>query len=521
MSTNIFMNNNKNFTNIPSQPDSNAGNKSQTNPIINGINSQLKNDSNNLLFNQKKETNPFVIKNEPNSNNLNININQKENNNNNYNSFRLLNTQPNNDIKASNNINFSQNSKNNILLNNNSINNNNNNNNNQSQKPPNIFNNIKESNNPFNIIPKNNNPSNNNIISTINTNQIKNEEKKEQSNIFLSQSNNILNKSNNNNNINNQSQNISQIKNSSSQLPNLENKIGNEPIPIPEQKENKKVNDFINNLLAEDKIMFSEKEKMEFEKRQLSYKTNGEIIDEFKTMLLSQKEKYLKLTNNARIFESKFMNLLNKIKNNSYATLDTEIKMKKLLDKIQLTETKVSKLKSNMISKDTTMTKGLDYLKKNLNNNVNNFTSMTNRNFDENNSYYKELIETSDKIRKIDANIKMAWNTMTQNKNNKDELNEIYNKENNRNKFNSDIDGDGVIIERIDKENNKINKIYVEQKDVNNILTECYEGLYSLKCAQDELDNKYNILKNKLINKIKENNNNLGKRNIPDEDFNL
>ena len=519
MSTNIFMNNNKNFTNIPSQPDSNAGNKSQTNPIINGINSQLKNDSNNLLFNQKKETNPFVIKNEPNSNNLNININQKENNNNNYNSFRLLNTQPNNDIKASNNINFSQNSKNNILLNNNSINNNNNNN--QSQKPPNIFNNTKESNNPFNIIPKNNNPSNNNIISTINTNQIKNEEKKEQSNIFLSQSNNILNKSNNNNNISNQSQNISQIKNSSSQIPNLENKIGNAPIPIPEQKENKKVNDFINNLLAEDKIMFSEKEKMEFEKRQLSYKTNGEIIDEFKTMLLSQKEKYLKLTNNARIFESKFMNLLNKIKNNSYATLDTEIKMKKLLDKIQLTETKVSKLKSNMINKDTIMTKGLDYLKKNLNNNVNNFTSMTNRNFEENNSFYKELIETSDKIRKIDANIKMAWNTMTQNKNNKDELNEIYNKENNRNKFNSDIDGDGVIIERIDKENNKINKIYVEQKDVNNILTECYEGLYSLKCAQDEFDNKYNILKNKLINKIKENNNNSGKRNIPDEDFNL
>ena len=101
------------------------------------------------------------------------------------------------------------------------------------------------------------------------------------------------------------------------------------------------------------------------------------------------------------------------------------------------------------------------------------------------------------------------------------EKDEIYNKENNRNKFNSDIDGDGVIIERIDKENNKINKIYVEQKDVNNILTECYEGLYSLKCAQDEFDNKYNILKNKLINKIKENNNNLGKRNIPDEDFNL
>ena len=513
MSTNPFMNNNKNFTNIPSQPDSNSVNKSQTNPIINGINSQSKNDSNNLLFNQKKETNPFIIKNEPNSNNLNINIKQKENNNK-YNSFRLLNTQPNNDIKSSNNINFSQN---NILLNKNSINNDINNN--LSQKPSNIFNNTKESNNPFNIISNNNKPSNNNIISTINTDQIKKEEKKEQTNIFLSQSNNILNKSNINND--NQSQNNSQIKNSSSQILNFENKIGNAPIPIQEQKEDKKMNDFINNLLAEDKIMFSEKEKMEFEKRQLSYKTNGEIIDEFKSMLLTQKEKYHKFTNNARIFESKFMNLLNNIKNNSYATLNTEIKLKKLLDKIQLTEAKVSKLKSKMINKDTTMTKGLDHLKKNLNNYVNNFTSMTNRNFEENNSFYKELIETSENIKKIDTNIKMSWNSMTQKKNNEDELNEIYHKEKNNNRFDKDNDGDGVIIERIDKENNKINKIYVEQKDINNIFTECYEGLYSLKCAQDEFDNKYNILKNKLINKIKENNNLLGKRNIPDEDLNL
>ena len=515
MSAIPFMNNNKNFTNVPSQSDTNLGNKSQANPILNGINSQLKNDSNNVIFNKKIENNPFKIKNEPSSNNLNAQINQNENNKNNYNSFRLLNTQPNDNIKSSNNINFSQNNKNNILLNNNSINNNNNNN--LSQNPSNIFNNDKGANNPFNIIANNSKPSNNNIPPTINSNQIKKEEKKEETNIFLSQSNNILDKSNIIND--SQSQNIPQLNKLPSQIPNFENKPGNVSILIPEKKENPKVNDFLNNLLAEDKIMFSEEEKREFEKRQLSYKLNGEIIDEFKYMLETQKEKYHKLTNNERIFESKFINLVNNIKNIAYGSLDSEIKSEKLSDKIRSIEAKFSKLKSNMIKKDAAMTKGLDYLKKNINNNINNFSSLKNDDFEKNNPIYKDLIETSENVRKIDNDIKQSWNSIIKNNENENEINEIYCKENNINNFNNDRDG--IFIERKNMDNNTINRIYVQQKDINNLFTECYFGLYSLKCSQDKIENNYNILKNKLINKIKENNNNLGNRNIQNEDLNL
>lgn len=69
--------------------------------------------------------------------------------------------------------------------------------------------------------------------------------------------------------------------------------------------------------------------------------------------------------------------------------------------------------------------------------------------------------------------------------------------------------------------NDIVNKIYVEPKDINNMFIECYDGLNSLKCLQDELNTKYNSLKNKLIDiKIKENNN-TEKRNIQEQDLNL
>ena len=78
---------------------------------------------------------------------------------------------------------------------------------------------------------------------------------------------------------------------------------------------------------------------------------------------------------------------------------------------------------------------------------------------------------------------------------------------------------DGIIIDR--NELDKKKKIYVEQKDINNIFTECYDGLYGLKCMQDEFDIKYERLKNSLIKKIDESNENFGKRNIKQEDMDL
>ena len=77
---------------------------------------------------------------------------------------------------------------------------------------------------------------------------------------------------------------------------------------------------------------------------------------------------------------------------------------------------------------------------------------------------------------------------------------------------------DGIVIER--KELDIKKKIYVEQNDIDNIFNECYEGLYSLKRMQDEIDNKYNLLKNKLIIKNYENNDNI-KRNIQNDDINI
>ena len=516
MSTNPFIKNDKDFTNIPPQPAPSLGNKSTINSQINGSKNKSQGEGNFFNFSQKKDANPFQQKIEPNSNNLNIQNNQNKNINN---SFFLLNNQTNNEIKSSNNINLNQNNKNNTLLNINP------NNNNTSQNT-NIFNNLKGANNPLNINSINNNikSTNNNIISTstINTNKTKKEEKKEEVNIFLSQSNNILNKSNNKNS----SQNNEEEKNNIiSKIPNPEIKTGNIQIPLKEKKENQKVDDFINNLFIEDKIMFSEEERKKFEKIQLSHKSNEEIIDEFKYMLFNQKEKYEKLTNNSRIFGNKFINLINNIKNNSYEALNNEIRYKKLLEQIQLTEIKLEKLKSNMTNKDSIITGGLDYLKRNLNNNhFNSLSFIKNTNFEKNNAFYKEISETSDKIRKIDTNINLIGNSIGKNEDNKNDIKIIYNKEKGKedyfNKMNNNIEG--IFIERNSIENNNSNnKIYLEQKEMDNIFTECYDGLYSLKCKQDEFNDKYNKLKNKLIKKIKQNSNNFGKSNIRQEDLNL
>ena len=250
--SNPFMNNNI-FPNLQSKPDLLLGNKSQTNPLSNNLNNGLKNETNNPIFNQNNNPNPFKINFEPNSNNLN---NQNDNNKNMTNLFPPLKTQQNNIQNSSTNININQNSNNNIIKNSNPINNNNNTNTNTS----NIFNTAQFTNKP----PDSNNNNNSkqnilNIIPKINPLEIKKEEKKEEPNIFISQSNNILNKSND---VPEKSQINNQLK--ISDLPSFN--------PLQEKKQKSKVSEFINNLLSEDKIIFSEKEKEEYEKNQLSFK---------------------------------------------------------------------------------------------------------------------------------------------------------------------------------------------------------------------------------------------------------
>ena len=54
-------------------------------------------------------------------------------------------------------------------------------------------------------------------------------------------------------------------------------------------------------------------------------------------------------------------------------------------------------------------------------------------------------------------------------------------------------DNDGVWIER-----NK-GKIFVNQNEVNNLFSECFDGLANLKSMQDTIDKNYEILKEKIL----------------------
>lgn len=503
MSINPFENNQNIFTQNQTSSNFQLNNKNEINLINSTIGNNLQNDAKNSIMSQKINSNPFNINIFPTTNNSNIA--QNENNKNNKNSFLLLKTrQTQQSQEPAPNINMTQNIKNNTLINNN--------NNNINQNSSNIFNNPKNTTNITDTIK----PSDNNITFGVNNKEVK----KEESNIFLSQSNNILNKLKNNN----ENQNKEQVKNSLISLnpPKEKNEI---LLPNPDKKENPKVNDFINNLFEEDKIVFTEEEKKEFEKKQLSIKSGEEIIDEFRFMLFTQKEKFLQLTNNARLIDNKLINLLNNIENNSYETLNNQIRYNKLLEKVKLAEEKYANLQKKMNNKNNNINNGLDYLKKNLDN-KNNLSLIKKQNFEEKNMFYKEMSETSDKISKINNNLNSIWFSMNKNQIHKNEITDFFHNE--KNGYNNirinNKNMNGIFIETKNNDNNDFNnnKIYVEQKDINNIFNECYDGLYSLKCMQDEFDVKFNNLKNKLIDKSKEKErNNFGNIYNQQEDLNL
>ena len=482
---NPFLNNTPSFVNNQPTLGSFLNNKTQNNSVINTINNSSKNDIKNPIFNPKIEINPFDSKNEPNFNNLNNNINKNESRQNTQNSFFLLKTQENNNIKTSTNININQNINNNSIV----------------QNSTNIFNKSKGISKPLES-DKSNTKS---IFPVITDKQIKKEEKKEEPFIALTQSNNIFNKS----------------KNDDQNQKSLQKENKNQPvISIPVKNENSRVNEYIHNLFEEDKIIYSEEQKKEYEKKQLSLKSNDEIIEEFKSSLINQKEIFSKCINNARLFDNKFINLIDNIKKNSYETINNEIRYRKLSEKIKLAEENYNNLKLNMTNKNEAINGGLDYLKKNLNNN--NFSLNKNKNYDEKNKFYYELSETSDKIRQIEDNTKRFWNSINSNNDNMNQVSSYNHKEYgffNNIGINND-NPNGIFIERNNINNDIVNKIYVEPKDINNMFIECYDGLNCLKCLQDELNTKYNSLKNKLIDKIKENNN-TEKRNIQEQDLNL
>ena len=64
-------------------------------------------------------------------------------------------------------------------------------------------------------------------------------------------------------------------------------------------------------LLNENELKFSEcKALEEYEKTQILYKTNNEILEELKSMLFKQKQKFLQNIENTRQIENKLSNIL-------------------------------------------------------------------------------------------------------------------------------------------------------------------------------------------------------------------
>ena len=457
-----------------------------------GINNQILNSSN--IFNNMKTS--IAAQNSQNN---------KIQETNSFNSFLNSNQNQNNNIfTKSNIINNKEENKNSIIninINTNNIN-------------KNISNN-DVSNDFFNINSKKKSPFQSNIIST------KNEEKKEENNnIFLAQSNNFLNKLNNDANANAEKDNKTHLnfenENNSNkdQTKSLFEGLSKNKDKSNEKKEDKKVEEFIQNLLAEEKLVYSNKEILEYLKNQTLNQLSGEIINDLKDSLISQKNTFTECIKNTRLAEEEYYEICKKANIQADISVQNEIRYSQLLLELKSVYQKSNLLEQKINGRNKDISEALDYLLKNNNTNNNfNFNYIKRIDFEENNSFYKDLKETSSKVRKIEDDLNIINNNIEKNqKYEYDRENILYEKFNENNGKNNEILSfsnymEGVWIER----NNSQNKIYVEQKEMNELLNDCYSGLYGLMAEQEDIEKRCEKLKNKLIDKInKHNNNSLG-----------
>ena len=474
------------------------------------------NTSNNNPF-QTSNNNPFLTNNNNQLNNINSifnnnitnkNVNQIQSSENKINIF-----QNNQEISTSiknNEINKKDDNKslNSISFSNNNIFSNLNNNNiniNKEEKKDNLTidtnSNIKTNNNTnnigfnfFNINEKKDKPLE---ATTINN---KTEEKKESNNIFLAQSNNILNKMNNDIDIN---------KNKENKDINNKSKSLIEDFSIKQNKNNDKdreVKEFLNNLLIEDNLILANKEMMEYEKKQLFAKLGGEIIDELRTTLNSNKEEFKQYVNNTRMLEEKFYQTNKIINNNIENSVQKEMKYNNILLNLNKVYQNAHDLDTKISNRNKIISDALDYIKNNNNNTyINNLNYIKVVDFEENNAIFKDLKEISKKVSKIDDDLNIISNIMDKNENNSAQL---FTEKDNKKKgningiytFNNNMEG--VWIKR-----NNENKIYVEEKEINGLFNDCYNGLNGLILETEQFNEIYNKLKNKLINKMNKNNN--------------
>ena len=238
-------------------------------------------------------------------------------------------------------------------------------------------------------------------------------------------------------------------------------------------------------------FQFSEcKELQENEKNQLLHKTNYEIVEELKNMLNTQKKKFKECTQNTRAFESKYIDM---IKINLDNTKISEMNQKNgnaVLEKINSINERSKYLKNTIEFIDNKMTGLLKPYKENIMNRDNILFNQTNV---DKFKFYEDFINVSKKCFSIENDLNETEQILS----NKDkELSDRLNDQGNNNGSN------GIWIERPNKM-----KLFINQNEMNSLLSECYDGLMNLKNMQDNFDKKYDLLKQSLIKATGNNNN--------------
>lgn len=392
---------------------------------------------------------------------------------------------------------------------------------NDSNNPFNL--NINQVQNPFNL---NNNKDDNKNLSIINTNkntnninndnffninnkikeESKQEEKKEKNNIFLAQSNNLLNKMNNDININ--KENKINISNNEQKKSNFLLDDVSQILNQNGKKEEKKVDEFLKDLFEEDNLISSNKRMIEYQKNLLNTQTGEEILNDLKSTLFSQKEQFKNYVNNTRLLEEKFSKICKENNENMKKAILVQMKYSNLSAQLDSITQNKNTLEENIEKKHKNISEALDYILKSNNNNIYNF--IRKEDLEKKNEFFNDIKITSNKVRKIEDDINIISNIMDKNEKNTNDKEIFFNENYNRNDKNngaifiSNKNIEGVWIER----NN--NKLYVTQKETNEIFNECYSGINSFIAEQDEIEKRCDNIKRKLLDKINKKNNNFG-----------
>ena len=276
-----------------------------------------------------------------------------------------------------------------------------------------------------------------------------------------SQPANIFNKNNNNNANANQ---------------NAQNQQANQQANI-QSNDNK---NYLNIKIPEKPFEISfgnSKELEEYEKNQIMHKTNKEIIDDFKNMLLTQKAKYKQCVSNTREFERKLMGIIDITNTNSLMSEINEKNGKKYLSKINSIYYQSKNLENILTNFNDKLNQTLSPYRDNV---MNSDKIFLNQNNSERFKFYENFSQLSEKCYLIENSINEAEQNLAKKEK---EINEKEDKK------------EGVWIER------NRGKIFVNQNEINNLFSECYDGLSNLKSMQDNIDKRYEMLKMKLLEK--------------------